>query len=103
MITTSKDDATGAAFHQAASNTGFGKVFSNNMDNESYVGWSNVISSILNNSKTAAFHFQPTAMTSPELNNCLVSLTISEWVPIKSCTKLMYYLEIIFKLRERIG
>ena len=74
MITTTEDHATGAVFRQAAPNTAFGKVFSNNMDNESFVGEpSTGLSLILNNSKTATYQFQGDAMTSPELNNCLVS------------------------------
>ena len=78
MITSSKDDATGAAFHQADPSSAFGKVFSNNMDNEAYVGWGNGISMILNNSQTATFDFQPHAMTSPEMKNCVVSLNTNK-------------------------
>ena len=78
MITTTRDDATAAVFHHAAPNTAFGKVYSNNMDNESYVGTpSTGLSLILNNSKTATFQFQGDAMTSPELNNCLVSSSLA--------------------------
>ena len=74
MITTTEEDATAAVFRHAAPNTAFGKVYHNNMDDESYVGApSTGLSLILNNSKTATYQFQGDAMTSPELNNCLVS------------------------------
>ena len=86
MITSSKDDATGAAFHQADPSSAFGKVFSNNMDDESFVGEpSTGLSLILNNSKTATFQYQGDAMTSPELKKCLVSLNILESDLKKSC------------------
>ena len=74
MITTTKGDATADVFHLSAPNTAFGKVYRNNMDDESYVGApSTGLSLILNNSKTATYQFQGDAMTSPEFNNCLVS------------------------------
>ena len=74
MITTTEEDATAAVFHHAAPNTAFGKVYSNNMDDESYVGApSTGLSLILKHSKTATFQYQGDAMSSPGWNNCLVS------------------------------
>ena len=74
MITTTKGDATADVFHLSAPNTAFGKVYHNNMDDESYVGApSTGLSLILNHSKTATFQYQGDAMSSPGWNNCLVS------------------------------
>ena len=79
MITTDEDHATGASFRQAAPNTGMGKVFSNNMDNGSFVGESSIgLKLILNNRKTATYQYLGDAITSPELKNCLVSPNILE-------------------------
>lgn len=71
MLVTAKDDATAAVFHQSAPNTAFGKVYQNNMDDDSYVG-KKAIEMSLKNQKMAVYYSKGYAWSSPEFKNCKV-------------------------------
>ena len=69
MLAPSKLSASGAIFHQSPPSTGFGKVYSNNMDETSYVGKKEV-ELTLANTQTAFFDTTGGIRTLPEYLNC---------------------------------
>ena len=69
MLAPSKGSASGAIFHQSPPNTGFGKVYSNNMDETSYVGKKEV-ELTLTNTQTAFFDTTGGIRTLPEYLDC---------------------------------
>ena len=81
MLVTAKDDATAAVFHQSAPNTAFGKVYQNNMDDDSYVG-KKAIEMSLKHQKMAVYYSKGYAWSSPEFKNCKVLCIF--------CTKWLY-------------
>ena len=89
MLVTAKDDATAAVFHQSAPNTAFGKVYQNNMDDDSYVG-KKAIEMSLKNQKMAVYYSKGYAWSSPEFKNCKVGIFYTKYVTAYIFT--VYYL-----------
>ena len=73
MLASSKDDATAAIFHQSAPNTAYGKIYQNNMDDDSYLG-KKAIEKALKNQKMAIYYSKGFAWSSPEFKNCKVHI-----------------------------
>ena len=72
MLTSSKQQGSGAVFHLAPPNSYFNRVYRNNMDDDSYVGVRNVIEGALSHPNTALFESEGTIDYSNEYKNCQV-------------------------------
>ena len=73
MLTSSKDDATGAMFHNSHPDSDFQEVYKNNMDDKSYLGANkNIIEGALSNPNTALFETEQSIDNSEEYKNCQV-------------------------------
>ena len=85
MLTSSKESATGAVFHNAHSDSDFHQVYRNNMDDTSYVGITKVVEKVLTNPKTAFWETEP---------------YIDDTVEYKSCQVLIFLQSIYLKIDE---
>ena len=73
MLTSSKDDATGAIFHTSHSDSDFQQVYKNNMNDKSYLGsTTNIIEAALSNTNTALFESEFSIENTEEYKTCQV-------------------------------
>ena len=84
MLTSSKESATGAVFHNAHSDSDFHQVYKNNMDDTSYVGITKVIEKVLTNPNTAFWETEPYIDDTVEYKSCQVLIFFS-MIIIENC------------------
>ena len=91
MLTTSKESSYGSVFHNAEPDSMFGKIYRNNMDENSF-GYtrSNGPQKILSKSKTAFWNTR-SQWKSNEFQNCMVNI-------ICKLVKILLVLFIFFKM-----
>ena len=77
MLTAANTTRGAQTFIKAPNNTAFGKVYLNNMDENSFrknnYGFQNQIELMISNRKTALFYPHSRVSEVPEYRNCLVS------------------------------
>ena len=71
MLTDSKESANGAIFHLSSPNSAFGKVYQNNMDENSYRG-KETMQTALSNPRTAVWYSYYAAGDTKEYLDCKV-------------------------------
>ena len=73
MLTSSKESATGAVFHNSPSDSDFQQVYKKNMDDKSYLGAiPNIIQGALSNPNSAVFETEVTIEDTEEYKSCQV-------------------------------
>ena len=73
MLTSSKESATGAVFHNSPADSDFQQVYKKNMDDKSYLGAiPNIIQGALSNPNTALFETEVTIEDTEEYKSCQV-------------------------------
>ena len=91
MVTAPKTSSTGAAFTKAPNDSAFGKVFLNNMDENSFsIDTKRQIALMILNSKTAFFNDHTEVVAQQEYSNCQVKK-----IKIVSSKKFIDYRNII--------
>ena len=73
MLTSSKESASGAVFHNSRSDSDFQQVYKNNMNDNSYLGsTTNIIEAALSNTNTALFESEFSIENTEEYKTCQV-------------------------------